>query len=208
MKRFRIGILAAMMTLPLVACYGDAATFDEFESADMMSRFSTVVPVAVAEMNVIDLPDSATMTLSFTGPTNIATQAQNFPLLRKRKVRQCVSNALTAMGLEAYLAPTAEPGSLPVFPEPLSLIEINCKGHLMTMSFRSVIGGSNDDGPVYAVTAVIIEVIEKAWDRSCGELTCLQQAVDGTHETCGCLESDLVSCIECPVPQDLPACCE
>lgn len=200
----RIRILTALLTLALAACLGDTGNVDKDESTGAVSQpFSTVLPVADSQMNAIDLPASMSVPLSFTGTTNIYSQLQAIPPLR----RQCVSNALTSMGLESYLDPATEPGSVPVFAEPPSLIEINCSGHLVTIAFRTKIGGSNDDGPVYAVTDAVVDLITDLWDLLCREIRCLQ-AVNGEHYTCGCKDSQLPSCDLCPPPEDLPPCCE
>jgi len=193
-------MLAMSMAAVLVGCQGDPATVQEGSATVPLWTFSTVLPVADSSMNVIDLPDASIARLSFTAEANLADQAKTIPLFRSRKFRTCVVDTFRDMGLGAYLDPDAEPGSVPVFSEPPSLIGINCRGYQVTMSFHTVLGGSNNDGPVYAVSDVIIEVIEKTWDKSCRELTCLQNDYDGKASTCGCLESNLASCSACPLP--------
>lgn len=146
--------------------------------------------LAVGAMSAAELPETQRVALSFGGTARVYDQLQRLPV----GIRACVVTRLERLGLARFIEPAAPSGQVPVLREQLRVEGGECGDFYVSLSFQQFLVGENSGEPLYSIGRTIIEWGRKAWDLLCREIKCMC----APNPTCGCLESDIADCANCP----------
>lgn len=191
--------LSAAALLGLTAASGclveGEATGDEATAAEVAHALEDGTPLALGQMSADDLPRTASVRISFVGEDNAYEQLQRLPPQR----RACATEALTNLGMGPLLEPEVEPGTVATMNGTPSLLQAECAGQIITVSVATAAAGTNDEGNITACVHVVIDFFHDLADFLCREVVCLSMS-GGRHWTCGCKNSDIADCANCPAP--------